>query len=234
MLAKACAACSAFLTPTTTPPASVLCRICGDTIFITTGKPIVAASLAACAASVATPSLGTAIPYASQMAFASGAVSALRPAARAWSSSLRTAARSCGICCAPLAATRPTALSCDTSDHLFGAQRRDFFAAQAKLGQHLVRVLPQQRRALDLGGAVGHLDRVADRQVFDAGRMIDLDDGAAGAQRGFSSQFLHRQDRTAGNVVLVELGHGLEFGFGHGPAFDRGEDLHQARQPRVR
>src|SRR3984957_7248599 len=168
------------------------------------------------------------------MSFASGAVSALRPAARAWSSSLRTAARSCGGCCAPLAATRPTALSCETSNHLFGAQRRDFVDAEAKFGQHLVGVLPEQRRALDLGGAVGHLDRVADRQVFAAGRMIDLDDGAAGAQRGFSSQLLHRQDRAARNVVLVELGHGFEFGFGHGPAFHRGEDLHQARQARVR
>src|ERR1700722_7580187 len=168
------------------------------------------------------------------MAFASGAVSALRPAARAWSSSLRTAGRSCGGGRAPLVVTRPTALSCDTSNHLFGAQRRNFFGGEAKLGQHLIGVLPEQRRALDLGGAVGHLDRVADRQVFAAGRMIHLDDGAAGAQRGFGSQFLHRQDRTARNVVLVELGHGFEFGFGHGPAFDRGEDLHQARQARVR
>jgi hypothetical protein len=50
------------LTPTITPPASVLCRICGETIFITTGKPIPDASFAASAADPATPSFGTAMP----------------------------------------------------------------------------------------------------------------------------------------------------------------------------
>ena len=46
------------------------------------------------------------------------------------------------------------------------------------LGQDLVGVLAQQRRALHLGDAVGELDRVADRQVLAARRVIDLDDGA--------------------------------------------------------
>jgi hypothetical protein len=51
------------------------------------------------------------------------------------------------------------------------------------LRQDLVGVLAQQRRALHLGDRVGHLDRVADRQVLAAGRMIDLDHGAGVAQR---------------------------------------------------
>ena len=62
-----------------TPPASVLCRICGETIFMTTGKPISEASLAASSAVFATPSFGMVIPYASQTPRASGAVSACAP-----------------------------------------------------------------------------------------------------------------------------------------------------------
>ena len=38
---------SAVFTPTSTPPASVLCRMSGETIFSTTGKPMPSASLAA-------------------------------------------------------------------------------------------------------------------------------------------------------------------------------------------
>ena len=40
MVAKPFSASSALFTPTSTPPASVLCRISGDTILSTTGKPI--------------------------------------------------------------------------------------------------------------------------------------------------------------------------------------------------
>ena len=50
------------LTPTMTPPASVLWRMSGETIFITTGKPIEEAILAASAADLATPSFGTGMP----------------------------------------------------------------------------------------------------------------------------------------------------------------------------
>ncbi len=37
IVAKPLRTSAAFFTPTSTPPASVLCRICGDTIFSTTG-----------------------------------------------------------------------------------------------------------------------------------------------------------------------------------------------------
>jgi hypothetical protein len=67
--------------PTSTPPASVLCRMSGETIFSTTGKPIAEAIFAAPAADVATPSFGTGMPYASQTALPSGAVSDVRPSA---------------------------------------------------------------------------------------------------------------------------------------------------------
>ena len=53
---------SAVLTPTSTPPASVLCRMSGETIFSTTGKPMPEASFAAASAEFATPSFGTGMP----------------------------------------------------------------------------------------------------------------------------------------------------------------------------
>ena len=62
MVLYASLAFSADFTPTMTPPASVLCKICGETIFITTGKPILEASFTASSAEVATPSFGMVIP----------------------------------------------------------------------------------------------------------------------------------------------------------------------------
>ena len=47
MVSKACFTSAAVAKPTITPPASDLCRICSETIFITTGKPISAAMAAA-------------------------------------------------------------------------------------------------------------------------------------------------------------------------------------------
>src|SRR5258707_10662603 len=99
------------------------------------------------------------------------------------------------------------------------------------LPQDLVGMFAEQRRARDLGRAVRHLDGIADREIFAALGMIDLDHGAGGAQRLILDQFLHRQDRTAGDVVLVENVHRLELGLGHGPLLDAGEDFIQPRQP---
>jgi hypothetical protein len=48
--------------PTSTPPASVLCRMSGDTIFITTGKPIFSARFTASSAVAANPSPGVGMP----------------------------------------------------------------------------------------------------------------------------------------------------------------------------
>ena len=44
------------------------------------------------------------------------------------------------------------------------------------------------------------------------GTAADLDHGAGGAQRRFLGDFLHRQDRPAGDVELIEFVHGLELG----------------------
>ncbi len=97
IVAKPFSASSALFTPTITPPASVLCRISGDTIFSTTGKPIPDASFAASAAEVATPSFGTAMPYASQTCLPSGAVSDVRPSAFTLSSTCLTAFLFCAM-----------------------------------------------------------------------------------------------------------------------------------------
>ncbi len=63
--------------------------------------------------------------------------------------------------------------------------------------------------------------------------MIDLDHRAGLAQRLVGGEFLHRQDRAARDVVLVELFHGLELGLGHGPLLDAREDLVELRQTRL-
>ena len=80
--------------PTSTPPASVLCRMSGETIFSTTGRPISSARVTASSALVASPSCGVAMPYASTTSRPSGAVSESRPSARTWSRTRRTASRS--------------------------------------------------------------------------------------------------------------------------------------------
>ncbi len=48
--------------PTLTPPTSVLCKICGDTTFITRGKPILFACFAASLAEVTSANDGTLTP----------------------------------------------------------------------------------------------------------------------------------------------------------------------------
>src|ERR1700722_15974769 len=116
------------------------------------------------------------------MPLASGAVRALRPAAFASSSTLRTRVLSNCL----ISPSKLVYIGCVPSparsllDDFFRPQLIDLRATQPELGQDLIGVLPEQRRALHLGGAVGHLDRVADRQVFTARRVVHLDDGAAG------------------------------------------------------
>ena len=56
-------------------------------------------------------------------------------------------------------------------------------AETGHLAQDLVGVLAEQRRAGDLARGVRQLDRVADRDVLAAGRMIDLGRDADRAQR---------------------------------------------------
>ena len=62
MAAKPFSTSPADFMPTSTPPASVLCRMSGETILSATGKPIRRASFAASDAVRATPSFGTAMP----------------------------------------------------------------------------------------------------------------------------------------------------------------------------
>src|SRR6266849_10000707 len=111
------------------------------------------------------------------MPFASGAVSALRPAALAWSRILRTALLSYPITLSRLTSAWPRKLRRRAVSYdLFGSQHLDLGLAQTELRQHLLRVLTEERGAPDLGGAVGHLDGIAHRQVLAAYGMVDFDD----------------------------------------------------------
>lgn len=125
-------------TPTITPPASVLCRMSGETIFITTGPPKRAAYATASSTSVASSSPGTAIPYASAITLPSGAVSAVRPSPRTESRSVRTLR------------TRSSAI---TSDHSVRLEQAQFLVAEAELADvDLFVVLAEQGRTAHLDG----------------------------------------------------------------------------------
>ena len=64
--------------------------------------------------------------------------------------------------------------------------------------------------------------------------MIDLDDRAALAQRGFLGQFFHRQDRPDRDVQGIADFHHLIFGLGHRPGLNGVENFIQFRQARLR
>ena len=117
---------------------------------------------------------------------ASGAVNASRPAALAWSRIFRTALLSYDML--------QFSLECYAGVLTFSRQRAanqmTFFDRSAddirgpipQFREHFVGVFTEQRRALDLGGAVAHFDGIADGQVFAALGMVDLDDGTGLAQ----------------------------------------------------
>src|ERR1700686_600526 len=248
MVAKPFSTSSTLFTPTSTPPASVLWRISGDTILSTTGKPMADAIFAASAAEVATPSFGTEMPYASHTSLPSGAVSEVRPSAFTLSSIFLTAALSCAIClpligcaagcgavaslllavyCALVTAVLATARIDAPSDSARASQLRDLLRAVTELPQNLIGMLAKQWGTRYLGGTFRHLDRVANGQVLATLGMIDLDHGSRLPQRRLLGDLLHRQDRAAWDVVLVEQLHRLELGLGLGPLFDLAEDFHQ-------
>src|SRR5258708_3467899 len=104
----------------------------GDTILSTTGKPMPAAIVAASAAELATPSFGTAIPYASHTILPSGAVSAVRPSAFTVSRTRLTSVRLLIVFFSQEAVV---------SDDFVGAQRGNLIRAVAEFRQDLVGVL---------------------------------------------------------------------------------------------
>ena len=73
---------SAFCTPRITPPMSVLCRISGEAIFMTTGYPISSAMATASSGEVASLDLGMRMPHASRMSRASASPMVVRPSSR--------------------------------------------------------------------------------------------------------------------------------------------------------
>ncbi len=62
---------------TITPPASLLCTICGEWIFMTTGKPIFSATLPASAAVLTIVCSGTGTPYCLRSSYDSDSLSIL-------------------------------------------------------------------------------------------------------------------------------------------------------------
>jgi len=70
------------------------------------------------------------------------------------------------------------------------ARRGDFLVIETDdFLEDLFGVLAQKRRAIDVGGRVGKLDRVTDGQVLAAFRVVDFDDRPVPSSTG--------SDRTA-------------------------------------
>src|SRR3954447_8365415 len=94
---------------------------------------------------------------------------------------------------------------CPSTERPGGLDFLDLGVAEAeKVPQNFLRVLAEQRRALDLARAVAELDRIADRNVLSARRVIDLDQRPRGEERFVLGELLHGQDRAARDVVLVQ------------------------------
>src|SRR5690606_21039150 len=100
--------------------------------------------------------------------------------------------------------------------------------------EDFVRMFAEQRRTIDLHTVVRQLNGLSDSDVFTARRMIDTCERAGDVQRLVFGNLLHREDRTAGDVDLVEDFHGLELALGHGPLLDLAENLVETRQTRRR
>lgn len=82
----------------------------------------------------------------------------------------------------------------------------DLVVAEAEYGaQNLVGVLAEQRRAGDVARAIRQLDRVADREVLAAGRVIDLDHGAGRAQRLVFGDLLQCWAQASIPVIVVQI-----------------------------
>src|SRR5665213_2741333 len=102
------------------------------------------------------------------------------------------------------------------------------------VGQNFVGVFAQERRALHLRNRIRQFDRIADRQIFAARRVIDFHHRAGFTQRWLRGDFLHRQDRTDRDIDRVAGLLDLELGLGQGPGFDAREDRLELGQPRAR
>src|SRR5437667_2274147 len=88
-----------------------------------------------------------------------------------------------------------------TSNRTLLACRLDFVVMQTEhAAQDLVGVLAEQRRTPDVCGRVGQLDRITNRQIFSALRMIHFNNSARVAQRRLYGDFFHRKNRAARHI----------------------------------
>src|SRR5467141_2287193 len=111
------------------------------------------------------------------------------------------------------------------SDGLLLVQFGNFLGGVSQLTQHLVGVLAQERRALDLGREGGKLHRAADGPVRAAHLVRDLDDGPNALQERVVLDFLHGQHRRAWHVELAKVVDGLVLGLVREELLDIREDL---------
>src|SRR5260221_10709920 len=110
-------------------------------------------------------------------------------------------------------------------DRLLFVHLSDLVFAVAELTQHLVGVLAQEGRALDLGRKGRKLHRAADGPVRAARLVRNLDDGPDALQERVVLDFLHGQHRRAWHLELAKVVDGLVLGLVREELLDIREDL---------
>jgi len=104
-------------------------------------------------------------------------------------------------------------------------QFRNLRGGVSEFTQHLVGVLAQERRALDLRREFRKLHRATDRPVRAAHLVRDRDDGPDALQKLVVLEFLHGQHRRARHLELAKVGDGLVLGLVREELLDIGEDI---------
>ncbi len=112
-------------------------------------------------------------------------------------------------------------------------QLDDLVFAVAELTQHVVGVLAQERRALDLGREGRKLHRAADGPVRAAHLVRDLDDGPDALQERVVFDFLHGQHRRARHLELAKVVDGLVLGLVREKLLDLREDIEDVGLSRI-
>src|SRR5690242_19861445 len=108
----------------------------------------------------------------------------------------------------------------------------DLVIAEAQnLAQDFIGMFTKQWRTEHFAWAVRQLDWIADRKILAANGMVDFHNGSGCSQRLVLGEFLHRQDRPAGDIELVKDVHGIELGLRHGPLLNAGENFVEPWQP---
>src|SRR5262245_19669757 len=115
------------------------------------------------------------------------------------------------------------------------ARGLNFVVIQTDNGpENFFRVLAQQGGAPSIRWRIRQFDRVANSQILSAFRVVNLYYRPGLPKGWLLGDLFHREDRTAGYVLLIKNVHDLHLCLGHGPLFDFCKHEIQLGQARFR